>query len=39
MMGMDMNMDMDMTSMLKTIAAGVVIYQAAKFMVQEMTDD
>jgi len=39
MLGIDMDMDMDMASMLKAVAVGAVIYQAAKFMIHEMTDD
>ncbi|SDD98328.1 hypothetical protein [Sporomusa acidovorans] len=39
MLGMDMDMDFDMTSMLKVVAVGAVIYQAAKFMINEMTSD
>ena len=38
-LGMDMDMDFDMTSMLKVVAVGAVIYQAAKFMINEMIDD
>lgn len=38
-MDMDMDMDFDMTSMLKVVAVGAVIYQAAKFMINEMIDD
>jgi ribosome-associated toxin RatA of RatAB toxin-antitoxin module len=39
MLGMDMDMDFDMASVLKAVAVGTVIYQAAKFMIHEMTDD
>ncbi|HWR09380.1 hypothetical protein [Sporomusa sp.] len=39
MLGMDMDMDMDVTSVLKAVAVGAVIYQAAKFMIHEMTED
>ncbi|WP_371364774.1 hypothetical protein SRRS_53500 [Sporomusa rhizae] len=39
MLGMDWDMDMDMGSMLKAVALGAVIYQAAKFMFHDMTDD
>lgn len=39
MLGMDMDMDFDMTSMLKVVAVGAVIYHAAKFMINEMTND
>lgn len=34
-----MDTDLDMTSMLKVVAVGAVIYHAAKFMIHEMTDD
>ncbi|WP_425059340.1 hypothetical protein SCACP_40230 [Sporomusa carbonis] len=36
---MDMDMNLDIASMLKAVAVGAVIYQAAKFMIHEMTDD
>ncbi len=39
MLGMDMDMDFDMVSVFKAVAVGAVIYQAAKFMINEMTDD
>lgn len=39
MLGMDMDMDMDVASVLKAVAVGAVIYQAAKFMIHEMTED
>ena len=39
MLGMNMDMDFDMTSMFKVVAVGAVIYQAAKFMINEMIDD
>jgi ribosome-associated toxin RatA of RatAB toxin-antitoxin module len=38
-LGMDMDMDFDMTSMLKAVAVGAIIYQAAKMMINEMIDD
>jgi hypothetical protein len=38
-LGMDMDMDFDMTSMLKVVAVGALMYQAAKFMITEMIDD
>lgn len=38
MLGMDMDMNMDVTSVLKALAVGAVIYQAAKFMIHEITD-
>lgn len=38
-MDMGMDMDFDMTSVIKAVAVGAVIYQAAKFMINEMTDD
>ena len=39
MFGMDMDMDFDMTSMLKVVAVGAIMYHAAKFMITEMVDD
>lgn len=36
---LNMDMDLDMTSMLKVVAVGAVIYHAAKFMVNEIIDD
>jgi hypothetical protein len=39
MLGMDMDMDFDMTSMLKAVAVGAFVYHAAKFMINEMIDD
>ncbi|TWH46432.1 MULTISPECIES: hypothetical protein [Sporomusa] len=36
---LNMDMDFDMTSMLKVVAVGAFIYQAAKFMINEIIDD
>lgn len=38
-LGMDMNMDFDMPSMLKVVAVGAIMYHAARFMITEMIDD
>ncbi|WP_371375335.1 hypothetical protein [Sporomusa aerivorans] len=38
-LGMDMDMDFDVASVLKAVAVGAVVYQAAKFMIQGITDD
>jgi len=38
MMDMDMDMDMNMKSMVKMAVAGVVIYQATKFVINQLTD-
>lgn len=37
-MDMDLDMDMHMKSMVKVAVAGVVIYQAAKFMMNQFMD-
>ncbi|CVK21748.1 MULTISPECIES: hypothetical protein [Sporomusa] len=34
-----MDMDIGLTSVLKAVAVGTVIYQAAKFMINELADD
>lgn len=39
MMDMDMDMNMHMKSMVKVAVAGVVIYQAAKFVVNQFMDE
>lgn len=36
---MDMNMDMNMKSMVKVAMAGLVIYQAAKFAMNQFMDE
>lgn len=36
---MDMNMDMNMKSMVKVAMAGLVIYQAAKFAMNQLMDE
>lgn len=36
---MDMDFDIGITSVLKAVAVGAVIYQAAKFMINEIADD
>ncbi len=36
---MDMDMDMHMKSMAKVAIAGVVIYQATKFVIHQFMDD
>jgi len=36
---MDMNVDMHMKSMVKVAMAGVVIYQAAKFAINQLMDE
>lgn len=36
---MDMDMDIGITSVLKAVAVGAVIYQAAKFMINELAED
>ena len=36
---MDMNMDMNMKSMVRVAMAGLVIYQAAKFAINQFTDE
>lgn len=36
---MDMDMDMHMKSMAKVAIAGVVIYQATKFVINQFMDD
>ena len=38
-LGMNMDMDLNMTSMFKIVAASTVIYQAAKFMINEIIAD
>ena len=38
MLDMDMDMDMNMKSMVKVAVAGVVIYQAAKFVINQFMD-
>ncbi len=36
---MDMDMDMHMRSMVKVAVAGILIYQATKFIVNQFMDD
>ncbi len=36
---MDMNMDVNMKSMVKVAMAGLVIYQAAKFAMHQFVDE
>lgn len=36
---LDMDMDFDMYSVIKAVAVGTIIYQAAKFMLHELADD
>lgn len=36
---MDMNMDMNMKSMVRVAMAGLVIYQAAKFAINQFMDE
>lgn len=36
---MDMDMNMDMKSMVKVAVAGVVMYQAAKFVMSQFMDE
>jgi len=38
-MDMDMDMDFHMKSMVKMVVAGVVLYQAAKFVMHQLRDD
>lgn len=38
-MDMDMGMDMHMKSMVKAVVAGVVMYQAAKFVINQFMDE